>query len=108
MRERRRETLAGRSLAASVASPASPKSARAPHRSNCSKGGGPAAALALTGLVRAVGFSGIEGVSDLRGMIWIQMPVSYWAQGMARPPQHRPVLSSHRRCSAPAPTWLRR
>ena len=83
MRGRRRETLAGRGTAASVTSPASPKSASAPHRSNCSEGGGPGAALALTGLLRAVGFSGIEGMADLRGMVWIQMPISYGAQGMA-------------------------
>src|SRR5271166_2505837 len=94
VRERRRETLAGRGTAASVASPASPKSASAPHRSNCSGGRGSGAALALTGLVRAVGLSGIEGTLSLRGMVWIQMPVSYRAQGMARPPQHSPALYS--------------
>jgi hypothetical protein len=92
VRERRREILAGRGTAASVASPASPKSASAPHRSNCSGGRGSGAALALTGLVRAVGLSGIEGTLGLRGMVWIQMPVSYRAQGMARPPQHSPAF----------------
>jgi hypothetical protein len=70
----------------------------APHRSNCSGGRGSGAVLALTGLVRAVGVSGIEGTSGLRGMVRIQMPVSYRAQGRGRPPQRSPerTLSSAR------------
>ncbi len=81
VRERRRETLAGRGTAASAASPDSPKSASAPHRSKCSREGGAGAALALICLVRAAGLSGIEGMSGLRGMVWIQTPVSYRTQG---------------------------
>jgi hypothetical protein len=51
------------------------------------------AALALTGLVRAVGLSGIEGTFGLRGMVWIQMPLLCRAQdGSAATAQSRALL----------------